>query len=115
LIAVNQTDGDLSGYELDLLFDPRFEKRLGEVNSVTIRALLDRTKDKDKIAEMINNAFGYDRVKEYLSGLNSEDIYYLLENSKDKDGLKRLFDKYGISYEKNESIKILLRGKLSYL
>jgi hypothetical protein len=61
---------------------------------------------------MINNAFGYDKVKEYLSGLDSEDIRYLLQYSEDKDGLKRLLDKYGISYEKNESVKSMLRDKL---
>jgi hypothetical protein len=77
--------------------------------------LLAKSTDTDKIAEMINNAFGYDKVKELLSGLDSDGIYYLLKYSKDKDGLKRLLDKYGISYENNESVKSLLRKKMIYL
>jgi uncharacterized membrane-anchored protein YjiN (DUF445 family) len=87
-----------------------------KLDSNGIENLLEYSTDKVKIAEMINNAFGYDKVKEFLSGLDSEIINNALsDDSNDTDGLKRLLDKYGISYEKNESIKILLRGKLSYL
>jgi hypothetical protein len=85
------------------------------LDSYNIYTLLVNSTDKDKIAEMINNAFGYDKVKEYLSGLNSDNIRYLLEYSTDKDGLKRLLDKYGIDYSKNESVKSLLRNKMIYL
>jgi hypothetical protein len=119
-----------------------FKEYLSGSDSSGIRDLLAKSTDTDKIAEMINNAFGYDKVKELLSGLDSNGIRdllkystdkdkiaemiinakgdkldwiaipYLLIYSKDKDGLKRLLDKYGISYEKNESVKSMLRDKL---
>jgi hypothetical protein len=85
------------------------------LDSRTIYYSLEFSTDNVKIAEMINDAFGYDKVKEYLSALDLGIIHNLLASSTDKDGLKRLLDKYGIDYPKNESVKSLLRKKMIYL
>jgi hypothetical protein len=47
--------------------------------------------------------------------LNWSAIYYLLKYSKNPEAIKRLLDKYGIDYPKNESVKSLLRKKMIYL
>ena len=123
-MIINAKGNTLGGYEIKyvLLKYSKDKDKIAEMiinamgdklDSRSMTNLLDNSTDKVKIAEMINNAFGYDKVKEFLSGLDSEIINNaLLDDSNDTDGLKRLFDKYGIDYPKNESVRASLRKTL---
>jgi hypothetical protein len=56
-----------------------------------------------------------DKGREFISKLESDGIRKLLDFSKNPEAIKRLLDKYGIDYSKNESVKSLLRKKMIYL
>jgi hypothetical protein len=55
------------------------------------------------------------KVIEFISKLGSGAISGLLNSSKNPEAIKRIFDKYGIDYPKNESVKSLLRKNMIYL
>jgi hypothetical protein len=66
--------------------------------------------------EMVMDLLDYKvKVIEFISKLGSGAISGLLNSSKNPEAIKRIFDKYGIDYPKNESVKSLLRKKMIYL
>ena len=61
--------------------------------------------------EMVMKRLG-DKGRELISKLQSWYIKDLLKDSKNKESIKRIFDKYGIDYPKNESVRASLRKLL---
>jgi hypothetical protein len=105
---------------MDVLGDSdEWVEYISDLKSWEVYNLLFFSSEPEQIMLILKTSYdklGMDNKEaEVFNSLDSQGIRNLLNKSQNPEAIKRLFDKYGIDYSKNESVKSLLRKKMIYL
>jgi hypothetical protein len=91
------------------LFGDRFSEFVKNLSDSRVFIMLAKSPDPEKLVDVYNGVID---IKYALENAGISDIENMLYDPTNKPAVKRILDRYGIDYSKNESVKSMLRDKL---
>jgi len=91
------------------LFGDKFSELVKNLSESRVLIMLTKSPDPEKLVEIYNEVRD---IKYVLEDASMSEIEDMLIDPTNKPAIKRILDKYGIDYPKNESVKSMLRDKL---
>jgi hypothetical protein len=91
------------------LFGDKFSELVRNLSESRVLIMLTKSPDPEKLVEIYNEVTD---IKYVLEDASMSGIENMLYDPTNKPAIKRILDKYGIDYSKNESVKSMLRDKL---